>query len=403
MAEPGSFRKKVFIVGPTESILTHRGNRHPALAMFLSNSGYEVEYLTSDFYHAEKKHFSTEEIRLAAESIPYRLTVLHCLGYKTNISVQRVISNILLSIKFFLYLLLKVNSEAIVILPSRPVEMVFAAALLRLLRGTSIALDIQDIWPDMLVVRSKIKRIAFRCYCNLYLYLSLRFIDKFFHVAPSFEKWLHRYAPKAKSRFIPLGFDADRWATAQPKFVKMNQQQNIRLVSVTQLQFQCDVMPVLEAILSRNNHDFAIIGETGKGQRYPEVKGFIDSNKIENVSIIAHVEKNALVEYMHNADIGIVPMITTSIPNKVFDYIASYLPLLVLGDNDSADFVKENNIGWSVPFDGNRIGKFLDNLSPEDINDKVRNIIRIRDRYDRELLHQEILTLIESYDRPLNH
>jgi len=386
--------KKLFIVGPTESILTHRGNRHPALAQFLFDKGYDLEYLTTDFYHAEKRHFSHDEIETGKRKVPYKLTVIHCMGYSANISAQRVISNILMSWKFFILLLRKINKDTVVILPSRPVEMIFAAAVLRLTRGTSIALDIQDIWPDMLVVKSRLKRMIFTIYCNLYLYSSLRFIDKFFHVAPSFENWLHRYAPMAKSIFIPLGFDRDRWDEKEDDSVKGRK--CIRLVSVSQLTFQFNVLPVVKAILSNELYNLTVIGENGKGERYPEVMKFVNDNKMKNVTIIGHIDRTALARHLRQSDIGVVPMVSTSLPNKVFDYLASCLPILVLGENDIARFVRKYDIGWCVAFDEKEISNLLDSLSNEIIEEKKNSIKRMRACFDREKLHEDILALIES-------
>lgn len=45
--------RRIFIVSPTESGMTKRGNRHPAFATTLQLAGYEVIYLTTNFYHAE--------------------------------------------------------------------------------------------------------------------------------------------------------------------------------------------------------------------------------------------------------------------------------------------------------------------------------------------------------------
>ncbi len=394
MPESKNGKRKIFIVGPTESILTKRGNRHPALAQFLVEQGYDLEYVASNFYHAEKRWFSKEEIKAAKQHVPYKLIVMKCLGYQNNISLRRILSNMLLSLVLFVYLLPRLNKKTILILPSRPVEMIFAAALLRLFRGNSVALDIQDIWPDMLVVKSRMKRLAFRLYCNLYLYISLRFIDKFFHVAPSFENWLHRYAPKAKSTFIPLGFDKDRWSEQQDGSAKGGD--GSRLVSVSQLTFQFDVLPVLKAIVSSKSHRLTVIGENGKGERYPEVLKFINENKMKNVEIIGHVDRKELASYLGNSDIGVVPMVSTSLPNKVFDYLASYLPILVLGENDIARFVREHDIGWCAAFEEKEIRDLLKSISKEQIVQKRENIREIRHIYDRDNLHKQLLDLIES-------
>lgn len=382
-------RRKIIIIGPTESILTKRGNRHPALAEYLVNKGYDLQYLTSDFYHAEKRWFSEEEIKAAQRCAPYNLVVFSCLGYHTNISVQRIVSNLFLSLKLFLYLLPRLNRSMVLILPSRPVEMIFAGAMLRLIRRNSVLLDIQDIWPDMLVVKSRTKRTLFRWYCNFYLYPSLRFIDKFIHVAPSFTKWLHRYAPNAKSTFVPLGFDDDRWSSLKENSVT-KPEDKLRLVCVSQLTFQFDVIPLLKALKGCDNVHLLIIGEDGSGERFPEVMEFISNEKLENVEFAGIVDRNEMSEYLKYGTIGIVPMVSTSIPNKVFDYIGANIPILVFGDNDSSIFAHEYSIGWSVAFDENEIGHFLKTITNIEISEKKLNILRIRDRFNRKVLHQQI-------------
>lgn len=387
--------KKIFVVGPTESLLTQRGNRHPALAQFLVEQGFSLEYVTSNFYHAEKRWFSREEVKSAKLRAPYTLTVLSCLGYRANISPQRILSNLLFAVKVFFYLLPRIDRSTTLILPSRPVEMIFAAAMLRLLRGASVALDIQDVWPDMLVVDSRLKRLFFRWYCNLYLYSSLRFIDKFFHVAPSFVQWLHRYAPKARSTFIPLGFDLERWEGSKPKTSPSNSSK-IHLACVSQLQFQIDIIPLLKALTLRPMYRLKIIGEDGTGQRYAEVVEFIKKHNMLNVEMVGLVKRDQMVEYLRQVDIGVVPMVSASIPNKVFDYIASYTPLLILGENDSSEFVNKIGIGWSVAYNEQAIAEFLDALSWAEISRKADKIVPLRYNFSRDVLHRQILELIEQ-------
>ena len=395
LTEESVNRKNIFIVGPTESLLTQRGTRHPALASFLVSQGYRLEYITSDFYHAEKRWFSGEEIKQAQEHAPYKLTVMRCLGYKTNISARRVISNILLSLRFFFYLLPRVNSKTVLILPSRPVEMIFAAAMLRLLRRMSVVLDIQDIWPDALVTGNRLKRGIFSVYCNLYLYPALPIIDKFFHVAPSFVSWLHRYHPRAISTFIPLGYDADRWHMVSPDR-KREDDRNILLVCVAKLQYQIDVMPVLKAIVDHPDIHLTLIGDDGDGDRYPDVIDFIEANQMRNVTIIGCIKPKIMGEHLRKMDVGVVPMISSSIPNKVFDYIACYLPILVLGKNDCSEFVEKHKIGWSVAYSRDGVRRWTDEVTQEAILDRRRNIMRVRPEFDRSLLFAKVKSLIES-------
>lgn len=390
--------EKVFVIGPTESILTQRGNRHPKLAAYLAGEGFRVEYVSSDFYHAEKRWFSRDEVAAAQGKVPYKLTIMKCLGYMKNMSARRVLSNLLLTMRFFFYLLPRVNRRTVVILPSRPVEIVFMGAALRLLRGTSVLMDIRDAWPDGFRrhVKSRLKCGLFSVYCHSFLYPSVRFIDKAVHTAPSFVHWLHRYAPRGRSVFVPLGFDADRWEDVPPDRTRTSQEP-IRLVCVALLQRAIDVMPVLEAINGDDRFHLTLIGDDGKGERYPEVAAYIKRHKMGNVAMVGRVAPSHMGEHLARADVGVVPMNSKYVmPNKLFDYIGSYLPIMVLGENDSADLVEKMEIGWSCPYNAQGVKELLSKLNHQEIARKRVRLCEVRDTFDRENLFRIILAVLRS-------
>ena len=383
---------KLYFIGPTESILTKRGNRFPNMAKFFTEEGEEVIYYTSDFYHAEKRFFSKEEINVAATNLGYKLNVLSVLGYYSNVSPRRVISNFFFSIRLFFVLILKVSKHDKIILPSRPVELIFFMAMLKKIKGVKIYLDIQDIWPDALKIENKRKKKIFELYCNTYLKASLKHYTAALHVAPTFKLWLRRYAKETPSSFVPLGWENDRWSDIKSKEYK--ESSIIKIVCVAQLQHQIDVMPIIEVLKNNDKLHLTILGEDGTGERYNEVINYINSHHINNVEIIGKIERKEMVNYLENKDIGLLPMITSSIPNKIFDYMAAMLPIIVLGDNDSSDFVIKNNIGWKCNFNSADLNVLLKNLSTIDIQSKKNEIVLIRDNFSRDILHQKIKNII---------
>lgn len=384
---------KVYLIGPTESILTKRGNRFPNIADFLESQHHKVIYYASNYYHAEKRFFFKEEIADAKLKCKYNLNVVKVLGYKNNISPRRVISNFLFSIVLFFKLIRKVNKYDTILIPSRPVELIYFVSLLNRIKKTKIIIDIQDVWPDALQINNKIKKRIFTDYCNLFLYPSLKHYTNSFHVAPSFLNWLHRYSPKTPSSFIPLGWENERWRSID--FKENTGKKQLQIVCIAQLQYQIDIMPVIESLKSNSDIFLTIIGEDGTGERYDEVYAYIKNNKIANVDIIGKVDRDAIIDYLKIMDIGVLPMITSSIPNKIFDYIAAFLPIIVLGENDSSRFVLENNIGWSCNYDSESFSHLLNSISESDIITRKRNLRDIRDRFSRNELHQEILEIIQ--------
>lgn len=385
-------QNKIYLIGPTESILTKRGNRFPNIADFLVTQGFEIIYYTSNYYHAEKRFFTDDEISEAKSKCKYNLNIISALGYKNNISSKRVVSNFLFSLALFFKLICRVNKFDIILIPSRPVELIYFVSLLKRIKNTKIIIDIQDIWPDALKISNKIKKQIFTSYCNIFLYPSLKHYTNSFHVAPSFLTWLHRYSSKTPSVFIPLGWENERWQNID--FKENIENKGLHLVCIAQLQYQIDIMPVIETIKYKEDVFLTIIGEDGTGERYNEVFTYIEENNLTNINIVGKVDRCGIIDYLKTMDIGILPMITSSIPNKIFDYIAAYLPIIVLGDNDSSRFVLENNIGWSCNYNSKSFSHLIDNITIDEIIIKRHSLQRIREQYSRNELHKEILKTI---------
>lgn len=386
-------KAKLYLIGPTESILTKRGNRFPNIAQFFVNEGEEVVYYTSIFYHAEKRFFSNKEIEEETQDLNYKLKVLKVLGYYANVSPRRVISNFLFSFQLFFILLFKTSKKDRILLPSRPVELIFFMAVLKRIRGVEIYLDIQDIWPDALEIENKWKKKIFEIYCNTYLKPSLKYYTGALHVAPSFKLWLRRYASVTPSSFVPLGWENERWSNVT--FKKNKTSDVIKMVCVAQLQHQIDVMPILEVLKANDRLHLTILGEDGTGERYNEVISYININSIKNIDIVGKIERKAMVNYLENKDIGILPMITSSIPNKIFDYMAAMLPIIVLGVNDSSNFVVKNNIGWQSNFNSEDLGVLLQSLNATEIQSKKNEVFIVRDNFSRDILHKKIKNIIK--------
>ncbi|MDG1718429.1 MAG: glycosyltransferase [Flavobacteriales bacterium] len=166
------------------------------------------------------------------------------------------------------------------------------------------------------------------------------------------------------------------------------------MVCVAQLQHQIDVMPIIEVLKNNDKLHLTILGEDGTGERYNEVINYINIHHINNVEIIGKIERKEMVNYLENKDIGILPMITSSIPNKIFDYMAAMLPIIVLGDNDSSDFVVKNNIGWKCNFNSVDLNILLKSMKTTDIQSKKKQVVSIRDEFSRNILHKKIKNII---------
>jgi hypothetical protein len=392
------FSRKIILIGLTESVLTKRGNRFPNLADFLYSKGFKVLYISSNFYHAEKRHFSNNEIEEAKLKCPYPLYVFKTLGYKRNISPTRLISNFLYSLRILLYLFKNIKKDDLVLIPSRPVELIYVVSLIKRVKGCRIFLDIQDIWPDALKVNNTIKSKLFIFYCNFFLKRSLKYYTNTFHVAPSFFQWLRRYSKYTTSTFIPLGWENERWPDKNLVNSLRFQESTyrFRFVFVGKLTYQFDIMPFLEILNNDKDYFLTIIGEDGTGERYNEVMNYVEKFEIKNIKFTGTIPRQEMANHLLYEDIGIVPMISTSIPNKVFDYIAASIPILVLGHNDSSEFVLKYGMGWSCEFNSRSLKDILDKLTKQDFHLKEESVKKVRMNFSRDRIHEEILRLLED-------
>ena len=387
----------LFIISPTESVLTKRGRRHPNIALYLSSKGWNVEYISTTFNHAEKSLFTNEELEMVKNQLPYSISFINVGGYNYNISFKRIRWNQKLAISTYKKLKSRIKKNDIILLPSRPPELIYAAINIKKKVDCQIVLDIRDIWPDALSASSGILRKSFEIYCNYFLNRSLNYIDEFIHVAPSFTKWLQRYVPEAKSSFIPLGYDDKRWDILK----KSNKEYNpskIKLVYSGLLSYQFDIKPVLEAIKPlAEQYEFTIIGDNGTGDRYNDIYNFIKDNRLDqSVKIVGVLPPEEFVNEYIRHDIAIVPMVSGALPNKFFDSIAAGLPILSLGKGDSSDLVEKNNIGWIADFNKSSVFEVLRKITINDIKQKSEYIERIKPEFSQTRLFEKFENILNE-------
>ena len=99
---------------------------------------------------------------------------------------------------------------------------------------------------------------------------------------------------------------------------------------------------------------------------------------------------------MNKHDISVILMICQSIPNKFYDSIGGKRPLIVFGYYDTSTFVKMKDIGWAIEFDKEAIETLLSNLNRKEYYEKYHNICIIRKYYSKNVLYQDIITLVEK-------
>lgn len=378
----------IIIISPFESSLTKRGNRHPFLADLLVESGYNVKYISSNFYHAEKKTFLKNEVDYAKKQKKYDQVFISVPGYKSNYALSRTITHQIFSLKVFLHLISHPSPD-LVIIPSRPPEMIFSVTIAKFIKKYKMIIDVRDIWPDGFPSRN-IFYVFFWIYCNFFQYFSVIFQKNFVYTMPAFLRWIYRYQKKAKPKFITLGYDKERWNKNKP-IEKIGEKK--RFVYIGNIAQALNLYPLINGIKEYKNWSLTIIGG---GDRLNETKKYVKNNNIKNVFFNGFIDKNVLPSLIERFHISVIPMIGGGMPNKLFDSIGSYRPILAFGENDLTKFVEDNNIGWALKFDENEVKQFLNDIEVSDIIKKSNNIKNIREQYSKEYLYEHYVEYVNK-------
>jgi glycosyltransferase involved in cell wall biosynthesis len=389
--------RKIYIVSPTESVLTKRGKRHPNLADYLIDKGYKVNYITSTINHASKVTFTYKEIQEVVSKVEYPIQFIDVGLYKKNIGIKRFYWNIMFAYKVFKLLNKVLKQGDVVIFPSRPPELPFIGMLLKKKHKVNLLIDIEDIWPDAFMIENKFIKSLFYCYCNMLNSISIPCFDSSVHVSPNFKTWLNRYDSNKMSVFTPLGITSEEDNPKAKKFYT-KEQKTFSLFYGGTLTLQFDILPLLRAIKKSNiNFSITLAGDNGTGERSQEVIDFLDNSNIEykNYGIM---DKKDFIETLAISDISILPMISGGLPKKFYDALGSYKPIICMGRGGAFDEIKKNNLGWSTTFITDDIVAVLNSINSDNLNSKIENITKYRNMY----LEQHSLELMCLEIKKLN-
>lgn len=120
-------------------------------------------------------------------------------------------------------------------------------------------------------------------------------------------------------------------------------------------------------------------------------------NNFSNIHHHPAVKPEEIAIYTKSADVGISLTENTclnhyySLPNKVFEYILSGLPLIVSDFPDMGEIVEENGCGWKVAVKENAIEEVINTITKDVIHDKREKVLSARKHFGWHLEEQILL------------
>jgi glycosyltransferase involved in cell wall biosynthesis len=329
------------------------------VANYLSANGIDVVWWSSNFNHHTKKHrFEADTtIRLNAN---LSLILLRGRGYKNHVSLQRIFDHRDVARDFLLKAHGMPTPQAVV--AAYPtIEMADTCVRFARQRGIPIALDIRDLWPDIMEDIAP-RGLRWLAHALLSPYRAkaqnaLRSATAIFGVTQPYLNWGLRMAGRKANeidRVIPFSYPTrvlPGQDSGREYLSRLGLPDNATIVCFFAVfGRQLDIPTIIAAarMLEARNTDnvyFVLCGEGDTLQRYREMAdgakrvlfpGWIDQTQI---SALMSVSIAGLAPYIPNCNFR------GHIPNKPVEYLSAGLPIITCLDGLLNQISPDEDIG----------------------------------------------------------
>lgn len=398
--------KKVLIIENFARFPWEEGNsRFNYIINLLDYKNIEIEFITSSFFHGEKRQRDLCDERL--KKLNYKATLIKEPGYKKNVSLKRFYSHKVLANNLKKYFKTIDKPDLIyVAVPSLDVGEVVANYAKK--NDIKLAIDIQDLWPeafkmvlnipilsDILFFPMKLQADSIYKKANYIISVSNTYAERAIKVNEKFEEKIIAY----------LGTDLDYFDKCKQDNNLEKQKDIFEIAYLGTLGSSYEIKSVIDAIEILNNKGIKNIKFSlfGNGPLQTEFEKYSKKKNV-NCEFTGRLDYETMVKRLSNCDIAVNPIrkgSAASIINKVGDYAAAGIP--VINTQESEEYkalVKEYNIGFNIENENpeQMAQKILELYNNEELKLKLGNNNRklAEEKFDRRKTYLKIKELIEN-------
>lgn len=396
----GDLMKRVMII--SLGYLWFPGEPGPSrifdLAKMLVKAGVELECVTSDFQHFTKSKRNKEVI--LKQDHPFKITFIKSPKYHHNISIRRILSNIVSSYRVSKYLENRLDNVDVVYLtiPSNRIAKLVSNQCRK--KGVTFIVDVEDLWPEAMYRYVKNNKIR-----KLFLKKIEKDADEAYNNASAVVGTSEDYTSRAfkkRKRNIPnetvyVGCDLDafdRGVLENEKYIQKND--NEYWITYTgSISNSYDIKTLIDAVndLSDKNIHAQILGTGGM---IDELKAY--SKNMQNIHFWGYVDYDRMAAVLNKSDIVINSFVKgapQSIVNKIGDYLASGKPIINTLENPVfCNIVNKYDIGVNIEAEN---VEALKNAIIDELGDELRGINARKlaeQQFDRKTSYKRIIDLI---------
>ena len=404
---------KIWIVEVGEPLPLKDSNNRPyrysQLFDTLALREHDITWWASDFSHQHKE-------KIISDTNPVRFNdnkSLHLIkmpAYKNNLSVMRVLSQIVTGIRFYKTILGKTPPD--LILSAYPVmEMAFFSTLYGKKNKIPVIIDVQDLWPDIFLgVKNPFKKIL----VSIFIYpfkLLAKYVFKnasgIVGVSKDYMdfgvKYSRRIMKEKEDAVFPLAYAKDASFSVVKSVENCLDQNKIIIWFVGSFGSTYDISTVVKtaSILEGSRIDDVMFVITGDGDSFNSIKK--EAEGLKNVLLTGWLEASEINYIGENSSIGLMAYTEGApqgLPNKVIEYMSFGLPMICSLKGESEDLIAKNEIGLQyIAGDTDSLANSITKL----LDEKVRNSMSKRSKllfeseYSSEIVYEEYSRYLESF------
>jgi glycosyltransferase involved in cell wall biosynthesis len=228
----------------------------------------------------------------------------------------------------------------------------------RWLRGKPFVFEVRDLWPELPKAMGVIKNPVLLFAMSCLEWLSYRSAHRCIGLAPGIAEGIaKRGVVKEKISAIPNGCDLSIFENFEQPWRPMGVQPDDLMAVFTGTHGIANGLDsVIDAGIElklRDRNDIKIV-LIGQGKLKPALQERAQRLGLDNIIFHDPVDKKTLAGLMASADVGMQLLANVpafyygTSPNKFFDYIASGLPVLNNYPGWLADYIKQEQCGFTV-------------------------------------------------------
>jgi glycosyltransferase involved in cell wall biosynthesis len=324
---------------------TPRLLRAGLLAELLTQRGHQITWWASNFYH-EKKTYYAEKESIVEKAPNYKIRLLPSIGYKKNISVQRILEHSDIAKKFYQSAIQEEKPD-IIFCGYPTIDLSVMSVEYGKKFNIPVILDARDAWPDSFirVFPPFISPLVKFALSPLFSKAKKAFSEatSIVGITDSFVNWAMQYAGRKRNildKGFPMGYKSLKLTDLQQQeallfWNKFNINPTDGFFYICyfgSMTDQFDMETVINAAkklaITHTKIKFILCGRSDMTKKYAAMSG-----NLKNVIFPGWVDKNEIWSLMHMAHAGIAPYISSedfrkSIPNKLIEYLAGGLPII---------------------------------------------------------------------------